>query len=108
MGRVLHSLFVSCLACGNPALGSIGSMVGLMITSKKAHQGAPPRTTVASACGQPLLSHTSIGDPPTLSRSDSVSCRGSLLLSPGSWCAQDFVYAPQVGVSVSQSPVEVL
>ena len=108
MGRVLHSLFVSYLARGSPALGSTGSVVGLMVTSKKAHQGAPPRTAVASACGQPLLTHTSIGDPPSLSRSGSVSCGGSLLLSLGFWCAQDFVYAPQVGVSVSHSPVEVL
>ena len=54
MGRVLHSLFVSCLARGSPALGSTGSVVGLMVTSKKAHQGAPPRlllpVRVASHC----------------------------------------------------------
>ena len=74
-------------------------------------EGSPrgaSQAAVASACGQPLLIHTSIGDPPSLSRSGSVSCGGSLLLSLGSWCAQDFVYAPQVGVSVSHSPVEVL
>ena len=86
MGRVLHSLFVSCLAWGNPALGSTGSMVGLMMTWKKAHQGAPPRTAVASACDEPLLTHTSIGDPPTLlSRSGSVSCGWGGVPAPFPW-----------------------
>ena len=33
----LHSLPGSCLARGNPALGSTGSMVGLMATSKRAN-----------------------------------------------------------------------
>ena len=30
-GGVLHSLPVSCLAWGHPALGSVGAIVGLMV-----------------------------------------------------------------------------
>ena len=45
-----------------------------------------------SLCGRPLLTHTYSGNPQTLTgRSGSVSCRGSLQLSPGSWCTQGFV-----------------
>ena len=48
--------------------------------------------------GEPLLTHFSTGDPPTLVSSfGSVSCgvTAPFLLSSGSWCMQDFVCALQ-------------
>ena len=44
--------------------------------------------------GEPLLTHTSTGDPPTLAGRSGSSVR-SLLLSSGSWCMQDFICALQ-------------
>ena len=42
-------------------------------------------------CGEPLPPHTSTGGPPTLPVDLVQSPVGSLLLSPGSWCVQNFV-----------------
>ena len=73
------SLVFSCLAWGNKALGSTGSMVELMVTSKKLedlYQGVSSRgcCQCPHPCGEPLLTHTSAGDPLTLAgRSGSVS-----------------------------------
>ena len=58
----------------DPALGSMGSMVGLMVNSKrvyaKGHLPPPP------SCDEPLPTHTPIGGPPTLLAGGlgSVSC----------------------------------
>ena len=50
-------------------------------------------------CGRPPQTHASARDSGTfMSKSELVSC-GSLLLSPGSWCAQGFVPALQESVS---------
>ena len=67
------SLPVSCLAWGDPALESAGSIVGIM---------APPRGTFRDCCcqhpcpcGEPLLTHASTAGPPTLAGGlGSVSC----------------------------------
>ena len=49
-------------------------------------------------CSRPLLTHVSAGDSWTLmDKSGSVSC-GVTALSPGSWCSQGFVCAPQESV----------
>ena len=57
----------------------------------------PPRTAAARTPrprSRPLPTQVSARDPQTLTgRSGSVSCRGSLLLYPGSWCAQALVCA---------------
>ena len=51
--------------------------------------------SVPSALQQATTTHASAGDSWTLlGKSGSVSC-GSLLLSPGSWCAQVSVCAPK-------------
>ena len=45
-------------------------------------------------CGRPPQTHASARDSGTfMSKSELVSC-GSLLLSPGSWCAQGFFLCP--------------
>ena len=50
-------------------------------------------------CGRPPQTHASAGDSGTfMSKSELVSC-GSLLLSPGSWCAQGFFCVLQESVS---------
>ena len=103
----LCSLWVSCLAWGDPALESTGFMVGFMVTSKRAHL---PRDTSQDCCRQShcphsksLLTPTSTGDPPT-SRCLVQYIVGSLLLSLVSWYTQDFFCA----LYASPSPVEVL
>ena len=69
-----------------------GSMVGLMVNSKRVY--AKRAFQCPCPCGEPLPTHTSTGGPPTLAGGfDSVSL-GSLLLSSGSWCTQNFVCAP--------------
>ena len=51
-------------------------------------------------CSRPPLTHTPAGDSWTLmGKSGSVSLVGSLLLSPGYWCAQGSVCALQESVS---------
>ena len=61
-------------------------MVRLMVTSKRAYsKGHLPRCCCQCPrpCGEPLLTHTSTGDPPTLAgRSGSVSCG---VTAPFSW-----------------------
>ena len=74
----------------------MGSMVELMVTSKRAYTKGdfPGLLPVPRPCYEPLPSHTSTGDPPTLAGSlGSVFC--GVILSSGSWCAQDFVCAFQ-------------
>ena len=68
-------------------------MVGLMVNSKRVY--AKGAFQCPCPCGEPLPTHTSTGGPPTLAGGfDSVSL-GSLLLSSGSWCKQNFVCALQ-------------
>lgn len=87
----LHFLSCSCLAWGDPALGSLGSMLGLMATSRR----VSTKTFQCPLPLGPLLTHTSTGGLPTLAGSGgSVSC-GSVLLSSGSWCVHNFVCAFQ-------------
>ena len=75
----MHSLPVSSLAYGYPALGSVGCMVGLMATSKRVYaKGTFPACCCQCPhpCGVPLLTNTSTGDPPTLAGNFcSISCR---------------------------------
>ena len=51
-------------------------------------------------CSRPLPTHTSAGDSGTLVGILGQPLVASLLLSPGSWCAQGFVYALQESVSL--------
>ena len=76
---MLCSLLVSCLASDSPALESAGSMVGLMVTSHRAHTKLHlPGLMLPGPSpfhGERLPTHTSTGDPPTLAgQSSSVSC----------------------------------
>ena len=70
---MLHSLSGSSLAQGDPAPGSTGSMVGLMVNSKRVYtKGHLP---VPRPCGEPLPTHASTGGSPTLAGSfGPVSC----------------------------------
>ena len=68
----LHSLHESCLAWDNLALESVGSMAGLMVTSKRVY--AEGNLAVPPSLWWALQTHASTGDPPTLAGSfDSVS-----------------------------------
>ena len=73
-----HSLPGSCLAWADQALGSTGSMVGLMATSKRTYgKGDLPglRLSVPLSLGEPQPTQASSGDPPTLEGSfGSASC----------------------------------
>ena len=86
-------------------------MVGLMVTSKRAYsKGHLPRRCCQCPrpCGEPLLTHTSTGDPPTLAgRSGSVSCGGHCSFPRVLLCIRFCLCPPRVE-SVSPSPVEVL
>ena len=56
--------------------------------------------SVPPLCIRPLLTHSSARDSWTLTgKSGPVCLVGTLLLSPGSWCTQDFVCALQESVS---------
>lgn len=81
-----------------------GRVNGSLQEDSLALQGSPSRITAASASfphSEPLLTHTSTGDPLTLAgRSGPVSCR--------SWCMQDLFMPAKSVVSVNPSPVEVL
>ena len=72
----------------------------IMVTSfKRSHTGC---TQCLQHCRRPPLTHTSTRDSWTLtgkSGSDLWGLMESLLLSPGSWCAQGFVCALQESVS---------
>ena len=77
----LCSLLGSCWTWGDPVLGSMSSMVGLMVTSKRVLcQGGPSRTAATSGehlnpCGEPLLTHASTAGPSTIAGCfGSVSC----------------------------------
>ena len=88
------SLPVSCLAWGHLVLESLSSVVGLMATSEDVCQHTPPRTAPASA---PVLKAEHYQPTPpqeTLKHSPAGLAQspvGSLVLSLGSWCTQDFV-----------------
>ena len=68
----------SFLAWSNTAFRSTGSIVGLMVSSNKVYtKGDLPRCSCQCPhpCGEPLLTHISTGDPPTLAGSfDLISC----------------------------------
>ena len=84
----LHSFPGSCLAWGDPALRSAGSMVGLMANSKKVY--ARGTFQCPHHCGEPLLIHV---PQETLQHYQVVLVQspvGSLLLSSGSWSLQKF------------------
>ena len=73
----LHALPVS-LACGSLALGSVGSVVGLMATFKRNYAKEDLLgllLPVPRPCGQALPAHASTGGLPTLASSfSSASC----------------------------------
>ena len=73
-------------------------MVRLMVTSKRVYAKATFLDCCrqcACPCGEPLLTHASTGDPSTLPGGFVLveSLVGSLLLSSGSWCMQDYICA---------------
>ena len=85
---------------GNLALGSVGCMVGLTVNSKRVYTKGEVQDFPQDCCCQgPRL----CGEPrpitPPLETLQQVvliqSPVGALLLSSGSWCAQDFVCALQ-------------
>ena len=98
-------LLVNCLAWGNSVLDSTGSIVGLLVTSKRTDSKAhfPGFHHV-----RPLPTHTSVRDPQAFSgRSGSVSCGVTVHFS-WVWCTWGFVVPSKSGVSVVLSPVKVL
>ena len=74
----LCSLPVSCLVWGVPTLGSTGSIVGLMLTSKGTYARGPFQDCCCQGlhpCGEALPTHTSTGDSPKpAGMSHSVPC----------------------------------
>ena len=102
----LSSFPISCLTCGNPVLEYKGSMVGLLVSSRRTYANTrlpgPP-----CPHSRPLPAHISTEDPQTLTgRSGSVS---SEVRAPFPWVVvhtKVCVCPPRV--SVSPSPVEVL
>ena len=101
----LHALPVS-LACGSLALGSVGSVVGLMATFKRNYAKEDLLgllLPVPRPCGQALPAHASTGGLPTLAGSfGSVSCGVTAPLL-WSWCVYNFVCASKTGVCFLQS-----
>ena len=101
---------VSCLARGNPALESTGSMVGLMVTFKRAHtKGQLPGlllTVPPPLLGATVNTHL-CRRPSHTSRSGSVSCG---VTPPFPWVLVHtrFCLCPSRVESVFPSPVEVL
>ena len=106
-----------CLSWGDPALGSMGSVVGLMATSKRAHtkgtsqdccfQCPPPPAPCSHS--RPMLTHASTGDPPILACMSGKSLVGGHYSFPLGPDVHRFLFVPShSGVSVSPSPVEVL
>ena len=94
-----HSLPGSCLAWGNPVLRFMGFVVELMENSKRVYgKGDPPSLMILVPSSQwwaPDDSHLH-RNPSNISKSFWLSLLwGSLLLSSGSWCTQDFVYVLQ-------------
>ena len=72
----------------------MGTMVGLMVTSKRVYTKGELQSQ--GPVVSPMQMHASTGGPPTLAGSLVQSPAGSLLLSSGSWFAQDFVCVLQV------------
>ena len=68
-------------------------------------QGGP--SSAPALCWAPADPHLH-WSPPTLEVVLVQSPMGSLLLSSGSWCTQNFVCASKTGASISSSPLEVL
>ena len=81
-----------------PVLRSVGSMVEIMVISKRTHAKGHlpgPLLPAPHPCGEPLLTCASTGDPPALAgRSGSVSVV-FLFPSPGSWYIEYCVCALQ-------------
>ena len=116
----------SFLTRGDPTLGCMGSMIRLIVTSKRAYAKGPFQDCCCQGLclhSESLLTHTStlcvcvcvcvvcasVGDIPTLAgRSGSVFCRVTELLSPGFWCTQTFFGPSKSEVSASPSPVKAL
>ena len=69
-------------------------MVGVMFVMVTSFKRTYARTVIFSTTdpmvGQTLLTHASAGDAGLSQASLTQSLVGSLLLSPGSWCTQDF------------------
>ena len=96
----LHSLPVSFLVWGNPALGSMDSMVGFMVEFQEGlFQGGFSRSAAASAPIHMINPCQPMPAQETPSHHEQVvlvqSPMGSLLLSSDSWCMQCFVCALQ-------------
>ena len=99
----LGSLSGSFLTWGDPAFR-------FMVTSKRVYiKRDLPRLLlpVPHSCGEPLPTHSSTGDPPTLAGILVQSSVESLLLSSESWCAQVLFVLSKTAVSASPSPMEV-
>ena len=109
----LCSLPVSCLALGDPALRSTGSMVRLMATSKRTYTtGQLPGVLLPGLLSiwWATVDPRPTGDPPTLAgRSSSVSCGDTAPgLSLGLGTLKVLLALSNNGVSVSPRPMEVL
>ena len=80
-------------------MGSMGSRVGLRVTSKRIYVRGPFQDCCClcpNLHGKPLPTQTSTRSPSTWAgRSGSISCGVTVYLSPGSWYAQYFVCAIQ-------------
>ena len=70
---------------------------GDLIQRSHAHSGTLSAPNPAAGYGRPVPPQRLLDTRASLGQ----SLVGSLLLSPGSWCAQSFVYALQVSVSQS-------
>ena len=76
------------------------TMVGVMFVMVTSFKRTYARTVIFSTTdpmvGQTLLTHASAGDAGLSQASLAQSLVGSLLISPGSWCTQDFALPPRV------------
>ena len=93
-----------CLSWGDPALGSMGSMVGLTATSKRAHTKGtsqdccfqcPPPPAPCSHSG-PMLTHASTGDPPILACRSGKSLVGVTIPFPWVLMCTGFCLCPPI------------
>ena len=103
----LHSLPVSCLAWGDPALRSAESPVGFTVTSKPVPgrvAGSWPAAAVPPSLWRALLPHASTGDPPALAGGfGSVSYWGHCSFPLGVDVPRILFVPSKTGVSFPQS-----
>ena len=108
----LYSFLSSCLAWSDPALGSTGCMVGLMVASKRANTKGVLSgllLPVPLCCAMPLLTDASTGDPPTQLGFFWFSLLwGHCSFPLGFGVSKILFMSSKTRVSVYSSPVEIL